>query len=478
LGSSDFHPLVEELSPSLTAAEVFRRLSGLPHALFLDSALRDPVLGRYSFVAADPFDYLEVPVDVPGHGTGGLEQLARRMSGLPAETVHGLPPFQGGAAGLLGYDLGRQLEVLPVARIDEFKVPAAAIGFYDVVVAFDHASGQSWIISQGFPLTDPADRSRRAESRLRQFHDFVYAPSPHRNGPPETLRLPELRTDELAPGYPTQRLDGLVSNFAQPDYLNAVRRAIEYIYSGDIFEVNLSQRLIYPAADDSVSLYLRLRARNPAPFAGYFDLGDFQVVSASPERFLQVSGLSVEARPIKGTRRRTDQPEADRAAGEELLNSEKDRAENVMIVDLLRNDLSRVCRAGSVKVSQLCGLESYAYVQHLVSAVRGELQDGNGPIELIAAAFPGGSITGAPKVRAMEIIAELEPTARGAYCGSLGYLGFDGSLDLSILIRTVTAGRGWWQMPVGGAIVAQSIPEQEYQETWHKAEGMIQAIQS
>ena len=474
MGSSEFHPLVEELSPSLEADEVFRQLSGLPHALFLDSALRDPVLGRYSFVTADPFDYLEVPVE----GTGGLEELARRMGALSAGTVAGLPPFQGGAAGLLGYDLGRQLEALPAAGIDEFEVPALAVGFYDVVVAFDHVSGQSWIVSQGFPQSDPVDRSRRAKSRLRQFRDWVYAASPPGDGPPQTSRLSRLPSDELAPGYPTDRLDGLLSSFAEPDYLDAIRRAIEYVYSGDIFEVNLAQRLVYPADDDSISLYLRLRDRNPAPFAGYFDLGDFQVVSASPERFLRVNGRSVEARPIKGTRQRTDQPEADRAAGKELLNSEKDRAENVMIVDLMRNDLSRVCRAESVKVSQLCGLESYEYVQHLVSAVRGELRDGKGPIELVGAAFPGGSITGAPKVRAMEIIAELEPTARGAYCGSLGYLGFDGSLDLSILIRTITAGRGWWQLPVGGAIVAQSIPEQEHQETWHKAEGMIRAIQS
>jgi para-aminobenzoate synthetase component 1 len=447
-------------------------LSGLPHALFLDSALRDPVLGRYSFVTADPFDYLEVPVE----GIDGLGELAGRMKSLSTVAVAGLPPFQGGAAGLLGYDLGRQLEDLPAAGIDEFKVPALAVGFYDVVVAFDHVLGRSWIVSQGFPSSNAASRARRAESRLREFRDRLRAASPPRAAAGEAPRFSPLRRDQLAPGFPTDRLDGLLSSFSGPDYLGAIRRAIEYVYSGDVFEVNLAQRLVYPAGDDSISLYLRLRDRNPAPFAGYFDLGDFQVVSASPERFLRVNGSSVEARPIKGTRRRTAQPDADLASGVELLGSEKDRAENVMIVDLLRNDLSRVCRPESVKVSQLCGLESYKYVQHLVSAVRGELRDGKGPIELLRAAFPGGSITGAPKVRAMEIIAELEPTARGAYCGSLGYLGFDGSLDLSILIRTITAGRGWWQMPVGGAIVAQSIPEEEHQETWHKAEGMIRAI--
>jgi para-aminobenzoate synthetase component 1 len=269
----------------------------------------------------------------------------------------------------------------------------------------------------------------------------------------------------------------LTSNFPRQGYLRAVERVIDYIRAGDVFQVNLSQRLLCPAVDDAAALYLRLRRRNPAPFAGYLDLGGFQVVSASPERFLTVRGDEVETRPIKGTRRRTFPPEDDRAAGDELRRSEKDRAENVMIVDLLRNDLSRVCRPESVYVSQLCAVEAYSYVVHLVSAVRGRLRPGSGPLELIGAAFPGGSITGAPKVRAMEIIAELEPTARGAYCGALGYIGFDGSMDLNILIRTITAGRGWWQLPVGGGIVAQSDPQREYEETWHKAEGLLRALE-
>jgi para-aminobenzoate synthetase component 1 len=243
-----------------------------------------------------------------------------------------------------------------------------------------------------------------------------------------------------------------------------------------VFQVNLSQRLLAPADDDAVTLYCRLRCCNPAPFAGYFDLGEFQILSASPERFLRVLDRQVEARPIKGTRPRTGEPSRDSAAEAELLGSEKDRAENVMIVDLLRNDLSRACTAESVEVGQLCGLEAYRHVLHLVSSVGGRLRDGCSPIDLLRGAFPGGSVTGAPKPRAMEIIAELEPTARGAYCGSLGYLGFDGSMDLSILIRTITAGRGWWQFPVGGGVVAQSTPEGEYEETWHKAEGLLQAL--
>jgi para-aminobenzoate synthetase component 1 len=255
-----------------------------------------------------------------------------------------------------------------------------------------------------------------------------------------------------------------------------VRRAIDYIEAGDCFQVNLSQRLLTPARLHPLRLYERLRRRNPAPFAGYLDLGDFVVLSASPERFLRVTDGWVETRPIKGTRPRAHTPAEDEAAAAELLHSAKDRAENVMIVDLLRNDLGRVCRYGSVQVPEVCRLESYPFVHHLVSQVRGRLREDRTPVDLLRAAFPGGSVTGAPKVRAMEIIAELEPTARGAYCGSLGFLGLDGSMDSNLLIRTFTQGRGWLQFPVGGGIVADSTPEAEYEETLHKAAGLLRAL--
>lgn len=464
-------PLVEPLEPLPELEGLFVRLARLPHCLFLDSALRDPALGRYSFLAADPFEYLQFqPED-----SDSLRVLANRLAKYRAETVPGLPPFQGGAAGLLAYELGRQLENLPRPAWDEFQVPALAVGLYDVLVAVDHAQARAWIVSQGFPETEPAARHRRATARLAQMRTWLEEP-PRRARPQKTSRLAPLAPAELAPQYPVHDTDGLTSNFSPAGYLKAVQRAIDYVYAGDIFQVNLAQRLLYPACDDPVDLYVRLRRRNPAPMAGYFDLGEFQVLSASPERFLKVQSRQVEARPIKGTRPRCPRLQADLGAAQELQASQKDRAENVMIVDLLRNDLAKVCQPESVHVSQLCGLEVYAYVHHLVSVVRGRLREECGLIDLVRAAFPGGSITGAPKVRAMEIIAELEPTARGAYCGSLGYLGFDGSMDLSILIRTITAGRGWWQAPVGGGIVAQSVPSQEYQETWDKAEGLLRAL--
>ncbi len=474
-------------------------MAGLPHCLFLDSAMVHPTLGRYSFLAADPFDFVQVPAD----GSDGLARLDARLRQFAADRVEGLPPFQGGAAGLLGYDLGRSLERIPTPANDEFDAPALAVGLYDVVVALDHVDGRAWIISQGFPEIEPSRRERRAAERLAQFAEIVssllekgatagLSSSAGRNPRKFTAGQASSGTQtsfssrgatngrgfvsELSRQHTIAGASGVTSNFSREGYLRAVERVIDYIYAGDVFQVNVSQRLLAPARDDSAALYLRLRRCNPAPFAGYFDLGEFQVVSASPERFLRVLDREVEARPIKGTRPRGGVPEIDRAAESELMASEKDRAENVMIVDLLRNDLSRTCQAESVRVGRLCEIEAYRHVLHLVSSIVGRLRDECSPLDLIRGAFPGGSITGAPKVRAMEIIAELEPTARGAYCGSLGYLGFDGSMDLSILIRTITAGRGWWQFPVGGGVVAQSTPEGEYEETWHKAEGMLRAI--
>jgi para-aminobenzoate synthetase component 1 len=375
---------------------------------------------------------------------------------------------------MIGYDLARSLEAVPAAEVDEFQLPALAMGLYDVVVAFDHEQGAVWLISQGLPETDPQVRWDRAAARLSSFRVRLA------NRPASTAcdnsASPILPIGALAPQFPIARHDGLTSNFSPTGYQQAVERTIDYIHAGDVFQVNLSQRLLHPSTTPAIDLYCRLRDRNPAPFAGYLDGGDWQIASGSPERFVRIHDGHVETRPIKGTRARAQRPEADLFAGDELRASDKDRAENVMIVDLLRNDLSRTCRAESVRVSQLCALETYEYVQHLVSVVEAQLRADVTPIDVLRTSFPGGSVTGAPKIRAMEIIAGLEPTVRGAYCGSLGYIGLDGRMDTSILIRTITASRGWWQLPVGGGIVAKSNPREEYEETWHKAAGMLRAL--
>jgi para-aminobenzoate synthetase component 1 len=401
------------------------------------------------------------------------------------KAVPGLPPFQGGAAGLFSYELCHHLERLPRVPIDEFAVPDLAAGLYDWVLAWDHLQNRAWLIATGLPETDHILRYKRARQRLQQLHRLLDGPAPDLGSGFLTpagkalLSRRESRCDSVRPlrALPLGARERLRSSFTRETYLAAVRRAIEYVHAGDCFQVNLAQRLLYPAEETAAALYLRLRERNPAPFAAYFDLGDFQIVSASPERFVLVDDGAVSTRPIKGTRPRSPVPVEDRACAEELLASAKDRAENIMIVDLLRNDLGRVCRYGSVQVASLCRLESYRHVHHLVSEVRGRLRPGLGPVDLLRASFPGGSVTGAPKIRAMEIIAELEQTARGPYCGCLGYLGFDGNMDSSILIRTFTQGRGWLQFPVGGAIVADSSPEREYEETWQKAEGLLRSLQ-
>ena len=458
-------PLVERLGSESEAVDVFRRLAHLPHVVFFDSALGGGPTGRFSFIAADPIRWWSVP--------DSLAEIAAVAASLDDVAQPGLPPFQGGLAGMFGYELASCFERVPRARIDEFRIPPLALGWYDVVVAFDHELGAGWLISQGWPETDPGARRERAADRLRQFQTAIAAATAI--DPKSTS--PRLPLDELAPQHAVG-IDQLTSNFSAAGYQQAVRRVIDYIHAGDVFQVNLSQRLLHPAQDSAIELYCRLRERNPAPMAGYLDAGNWQLASASPERFLRVIDRQVETRPIKGTAPRTGDAAADAQRGRELLHSAKNRAENVMIVDLMRNDLSRACRPHSVRVAQLCGLESYAWVQHLVSVVEGTLRDDKTPFDLLQSAFPGGSVTGAPKIRAMEIIAELEPTVRGPYCGSLGYLGVGGRMDTSILIRTVVASGGWWQIPVGGGIVADSEPGLEYEETWHKAKGLLQSLRA
>jgi para-aminobenzoate synthetase component 1 len=440
-------------------------LSFLGHLLFLDSADRHPERGRYSFVAADPVDWIVDSTRDPKY-PDPFAELKRRLAAHPLVTVPGLPPFQGGVAGQFGYGLQHAIEKIPRPRFDEFLVPDLAVGVYDWVIAWDHRADRAWIVSTGYP-----DGRVRATRRLVEIKDWL------QEEPPVQAESRAERADRIeAPQFPLPGRPGVSSTFDRPGYLAAVRRAIEYVHAGDCFQVNLAQRLLARLTEHPLDLYGRLRERNPAPFGGYFDLGRFAVASASPERFLRVTDGEVETRPIKGTRPRGRTPveEAERIA--ELAASPKDRAENVMIVDLLRNDLGRVCEYGTVRVPRVCQVETFRYVHHLVSEVRGRLAADKTPADLLRACFPGGSVTGAPKVRAMEIIAELEQTARGSYCGSLGYLGFDGSMDTNILIRTFTAGRGWVQFPVGGGIVADSDPECEYEETQHKAEGMLRAL--
>lgn len=464
-------PLVRELPQPPDVVDTVRRFAAWPDLLLFDSPLQREGLGRYSILTAAPLQRWSLAA--PQYGLDPFAEFRNLLSPWQGESLPDELPFGGGLAGLLGYELGRCFERLPTSQYDEFALPVSAVGWYDWSLIWDHESQRSWIVSQGWPEIDPEPRRKRAEERLRQILTALERPIP------PVIDWPvdrELTRSELAPQFSAPGLAALTSNFSRPAYLAAVQSVIDRIFAGDIFQANMTQRLLHPYRGSPVELYAALRRCNPATFAGLFLREDWAVISASPERFLQVREGVVDTRPIKGTRRRRPLPEADLYTRDELRESDKDQAENVMIVDLLRNDLSRVCAAGSISVPQLCDVETYETVQHLVSAVRGRLRPGQGIWELLAATWPGGSITGAPKVRAMEIITELEPTARGPYTGSLFYLTPDGGFDSNLLIRTFVQRHGWLQCSVGGGIVAQSDPADEYAETLHKAAGMLRAL--
>jgi para-aminobenzoate synthetase component 1 len=468
-------PLVEELAPAPDPARTCEQFLGQPRLLFLDSAADRARMGRYSFLAAAPV----AVVHRKGRGTGGnaLAELRALLEPHRTDPVAGLPPFQGGLAGYLAYDFGAVLERLPAPRYDDLNLPDADFGLYDWVIAWDHQADRAWLISTGMPERGAAAAGRAAE-RLAWVKRILAGPAAGAGGRAVRLRP----VPAPAPSFPVRGADqaleiGLRSSFTHRGYLDAVTRVREYIIAGDIFQANLSQRLEAPLEEDPWHLYRRLREVNPAPFAAYLEFDGVAIASASPERFLQLDPSGrVETRPIKGTRPRGLSPLHDAALSRSLADSAKDRAENLMIVDLLRNDLSRVCHPGSVRVPELFALEPYRTVHHLVSTVVGQLAPGRDAADLLAATFPGGSITGAPKVRAMEIIAELEPSRRGVYCGSIGYLSVTGAMDTSIVIRTVVGLGGHAYFSVGGGIVADSDPEQEYEETLHKARGLITAL--
>ena len=475
-------PLVEPLEGLGDPADVAARFLDLPWLLLLDSASAGSgspdgrSLGRYSFLSADPTAVVrskgnDVQVLEAGAwreaAADALEVARGWLREMASEAAPGLPPFQGGVAGYVGYDYGAVLERLPATRYDDLALPDVVFGRYDWVIAWDHQAGAAWLISRG-----GSERRRMVLERLasaeRRPASREPAPEPWPRGAP-------------APAYPSDAgVDiKLRSTFTHRGYLDAVAKVREYIVAGDIFQANLSQRFQTPLKEPPFDLYRRLRRRNPAPFAAYLGFDQVTVLSASPERFLRLDpDGQVETRPIKGTRPRGLGPMHDAALGRALAESGKDRAENVMIVDLLRNDLSRVCRPGSVRVPELFALEQHPTVHHLVSTVLGDLEPGTDAVALIRAAFPGGSITGAPKVRAMEIIAELEPTRRGVYCGSIGYLSATGAMDTSIVIRTFVLRDGELYFQAGGGIVADSDPELEYRETLDKAAGLIGALRN
>ncbi len=412
-----------------------RRLKMHGPLTLLESTRRHEFLGRYSCLAVAPVVTL---VDE------SLEAVAAHLDANKRVHVDGIPPFQGGLSGFVSYDFGRTLE--PKARIATRATlaPMMVLQAYDTVISFDHLQERAWIVS---------DQEQKIDA------------------------LEQAMKTSLAP-LGSHQAPGFASNMSRAQYEVAVQRTIDYILDGDIFQANIAQcwSAAKPSGFDPYGFYHVLRQKNPGTFQALLDYGEATVISSSPERLISFDGRTAEARPIKGTRRRDDDPSRDAALVAELMASRKDRAENVMIVDLLRNDLSRVSKPGTVRVPTLCGLETYANVHHLVSVVTGELRDGLSQVDLFRAVFPGGSITGAPKIRAMEIIDELEGMGRGVYCGAIGYFGYNGHCDFNIAIRTVQVSGDVIRVQGGGGITARSEAAAEYDESVIKVQRILESF--
>jgi para-aminobenzoate synthetase component I len=431
------------------ASTCFAAIADLPWAVWLDSAGR----GRYDILCARPIATLvthggeTVITDANGEHRSNADPFDLLREQLGA-TTGSLPhiPFAGGAAGYWGYDLARRLTTLPQIAQDAEHLPEMAVGIYDWAVVIDHQQQTAQLVSHR--------RTPETEQVLPQILDRLQ------------------RADQTLPdGFRVR--GGIRSNLELDDYQQAFDAVQRYLHEGDCYQVNLARRYATDASGDALQAYLELRRLSPAPYSAFLDLPHAQILSASPECFLQVRDGQVETRPIKGTRPRLADPAADARIAKDLRSHAKDRAENLMIVDLLRNDLGKSCIPGSVSVPRLFDLESYANVHHLVSTVTGQLASGQDALALLRNCFPGGSITGAPKLRAMEIIEQLEPHRRGVYCGAIGYAGFDGNMDTNIAIRTLVYADGEIRFWAGGGIVADSVMADEYQETLDKASAML-----
>lgn len=451
----------KEISPQ----DTYEKIRHLPFPILLESAMKHSDIGRYSFVAADPFLVFEVKegitlVNGVIHKDDPLLLLQELLQQYQLDHTPDLPPFTGGAAGFFSYDFGRFMENLPDIAVKDVKTPDCMFCFYDVVFAFDHEKQISMIISSGFPELFSRKRSLRREKRLSYFLKLL-----NKNKQLNDMENANFHT----PGK-------LTCHFNQKSYCEALEKVINYIKAGDIYIVNMTQRFSLPFTDSPWELYRKLTKINPAPFAALLEWKNFSIVSASPERYLKIDGSFIETRPIKGTRPRGKTPKEDIALRDELWKSAKDRAELTMIVDLERNDLGKVSVPGTVQVPELFRMEQYATVWHLVSTIQSSLKPGLTMSDVFRAAFPGGSITGAPKIRAMEIIEELEPVKRGVYTGAIGYLGFNGKCDTNIVIRTFIIKDGIAHIQVGGGITVDSEPLAEYQETLDKAKALFQSL--
>ncbi len=468
--------IVKEISCQ-EPAEVFKSFRKRPYSFFLDSGMDLQRLGRYSMIGSDPFLVFtckDETVELFRNGNretkrGDPFQILRELITRYRAPSDPRFPTGAGAFGYFAYDLGRQIEKLPRVAQDDLGLPDCYLGFYDRLIICDHQQNKMFLVSTGLP-EQGGKADIWARERLQELEGYIYTGEGY--GPQEDLSdFTYDRCKKTAGKMPVIR-----GHFSYDTYCAAVQQVKDYISKGEILEAILSQRFSCELQIDSWQLYRRLRKINPAPFAAYLHYPQLDIVCSSPERFMKVTDRNVETRPIKGTRPRGKDAREDRRLRAELLQSDKDHAELDMITSLVRNELRQVCSKSSVKVQERFRLEEYPTVFHLVSTVRGRLAEGKDIIDLLQASFPAGSISGNPKQRAMEIIEELEPVKRGIYTGSIGYLGFDGNVDLNVVIRTIIVKTGTAYLQVGGGIILSSRPDEEYRETIAKAQALLKAL--
>lgn len=443
--------MIREISTSLSSFEIFTIFKDEANSFILDSAMDKNKLGRYSFISSNPFKIIKYK----NYENNPLDDLKIELKKYQVENNTNLP-FIGGAVGYLSYDLGNYIEKLPRTTVDDTNVYDLYLGLYDHVIVVDHLENRTYIATPNIDVEKESKVIDKIETTIIKAE---------KNGI-NSICYEEREVEPIK----------LSSNFTKEEFKKSVDKVREYIKQGDIYQANLTQRFTGKTSLTSFELYRDLRRFSPAPFGAFLNFDDIHILSNSPERFIKCVDKKVETRPIKGTRPRGKNKEEDLKLQEELRNSEKDRAELLMIVDLERNDIGRISKIGSVKVPELFVIEPYANVNHLVSTVVGILEDDRDVLDVIKATFPGGSITGAPKIRAMEIIDELEPTQRNVYTGSIGYIGFNGDMDLNIAIRTIVKKDSDVYFQVGGGMTWDSNPEDEYQETLDKAKSIMKAL--
>jgi anthranilate synthase component 1 len=450
----------EVLLDTETPVSAFRKLGNTQYAFLLESVEGGEKVGRHSFLGSEPFAVFTSKGDTVtvmrngrrqtrtlAEGEDPLDALKALLSEYKFVPVEGLPKFCGGAVGFIGYDAVRFFEKLPERTVDDLALPDSMLVLTDTCLIFDHAFHRGKVVSNALVNGDPEAAYDGAVRKIDAVCARLAASAPAVPAPSPRPRDTTLRT-----------------NLSRDDYERIVTKAKEYISAGDIIQVVLSQRLTREVAANAFDIYRALRSLNPSPYMYYLTYGDLRIIGCSPERLVSVEEGEVITRPIAGSRPRGETPEEDEALAAELLADEKERAEHIMLLDLGRNDLGRVCRYGTVKVDEQMVIEKYSHVQHIVSNVRGRIRADKDQFDVLRACFPAGTLSGAPKVRAMEIIEELEPTRRGPYGGVIGYFSFSGNMDTAITIRTIVCTNGTAHMQVGAGIVADSVPSREYDE--------------